>query len=395
MLGGLICAIVAAAVEFEAVGVDGLTIRGELRELSPERIALQTTGGDLRSLPQSQVVRISQPGALPVASEPLGAWVQMTDGGRLLGKAFAAQAGVATIPLIGGETAKIPTAAIRAVRLKPMPPELVSAWEQLVEGNVKADCVVIREGAALDYLEGVLGDVGSESFAFTLDGEALNVKRAKAEGLIFFQARRAANEPPFCTITDSAGSRLVVATATVGDGALRLRTSGGVDLSLPLSHVVGIEFPAQYLTGFKPEAVEFTPRVPSAGAISQTVAQFYRPRFDRALEPGPLRLGGRDYLRGIAMRSRTEMTFLLPEPFTKFTAVAGLDDRVRPAGSVKLTIRGDDRVLFEQEISGRDEPVPISLDVSGVVRLKILVDYGADGSEAADHFDLCDPRLFQ
>ena len=62
---------------------------------------------------------------------------------------------------------------------------------------------------------------------------------------------------------------------------------------------------------------------------------------------------------------------------------------------MRLVIRGDDRVLFDREINGRDEPLPIALDVTGVVRLKILVDYGSDGSETADHLDLCDPRLFQ
>jgi hypothetical protein len=395
MLGGLVLAIVAATVEFDVVGVDGMTVRGELRELTSDRVVVRTSAGELKTLPQSQVVRISQPGVNPVAAEPLGAWVLLTDGGRLMGKGFSTAGGTATIPLIEAPDARIPTTAVRAVRLKPMPPEMVSAFDQLAAREVTADCVVIREGANLDYLEGVLGDFGPESFAFTLDGEGLTVKRAKAEGLIYYQARRAATEPPFCTISDAAGSKLVVAAAEVADGSVKLRTSNGAEWSLPLAHVVGIEFPAQYLSGFKPEAIEFTPRVPSSPTIAAAVAQFYRPRFDRAMGNGPLRLGGRDYARGLAIRSRTELTFLLPNPFSKFTATAGIDDRVRPAGRVKLVIRGDDRVLLEQEITGDDEPLPISLDVTGVVRLKILVDYGADDSESGDHLDLCDPRLYQ
>lgn len=394
MIGGVILAICAAAVEFDAVGVDGATVRGELRELSAERVVLRTASGQDRALPQSQVVRLSQPGALPVATEPLGAWVQLFDGGRLLGKSYETFDGIATVGLVGGKTTKLPVAAVRAVRLKPMSPEMVSQWERMVEDDPKADCVVIREGSALDYLEGVLGDFGPETFAFQLDGEALVVKRAKAEGLIYFHAKRAEPEPPFCFVTDTAGSRLAVASVAVSDDGLRLRTSGGVDLTLPPADVVGIEFPAQYLTGFKPESIVFTPRVPSSSALSSLVAEFNRPRFDRALEPGALRLGGREYRRGLAVRSRTEITFLLPEPFGKFTAVAGLDDRVRPAGSVRLVISGDDRTLFDRELSGADDPLPIALDVTGVVRLKILVDYGSDGSEAADHLDLCDPRLF-
>jgi hypothetical protein len=394
MIGGVILAICAAAVEFDAVGVDGATVRGELRELSPDRIVLRASSGEDRTLPQSQVVRLSQPGVLPVATEPLGAWIQLTDGGRLLAKSYETYDGIATVGLVGGESVKLPVSAVRAVRLKPMSPEMVSQWEQMVENDPQADCVVIREGSALDYLEGVLGDFGRETFAFTLDGEALTVKRPKAEGLIYFHAKRAEPESPLCSVTDGSGSKLAVASAVVTGDRLQMRTTGGVDLSLPLSAVVGVEFPAQYLTGFKPESIVFTPRVPSSSALAAVVAEFNRPRFDRALEPGLLRLGGREYRRGLAVRSRTEITFLLPEPFGKFTAVAGIDDRVRPSGAVRLVITGDDRTLLDRELSGQDEPLPIALDVTGVVRLKILVDYGADGSETADHLDLCDPRLF-
>lgn len=394
MMGGVILAICAAAVEFDAVGADGTTVHGELRELSADRIVLRTASGEDRTLPQSQVIRLSQPGALPAAAEPLGAWVRLADGGRLLGTSYQTADGTATIGLIGGGSARLPVAAIHAVRLKPLPPEMVSQWEQMIAADPQADCVVIREGAALDYLEGVLGDFGPETFAFTLDGEALSVKRTKAEGLIYFHAKRPPPEPPLCTVTDTAGSKLSVAAASVAGDKLQLRTGGGVDLSLSLSAVVAVEFPAQYLTGFKPESIVFTPRVPSSSALAALVSEFYRPRFDRALEPGPLRLGGREYRRGLAVRSRTEITFLLPEPFGKFTAVAGIDDRVRPGGAVRLVISGDDRVLLDRAVTGADDPLPIALDVTGVVRLKILVDYGADGAETADHFDLCDPRLF-
>jgi len=394
MLGSLILAMCAAAVEFDAVGVDGASVRGELRELSAERIVLRTASGEDRVLPPSQVVRLVQPGALPVASEPLNAWVNLVDGGRLMGVSYVATDGTATVGLPGGGEAKVPTSAIRGVRLKPMPPEVVSQWEHLAASDVKADCVVIREGAALDYLEGVLGDFGVESFTFSLDGEPLTVKRAKAEGLIYYHARRAEPEPPLCTVTDTSGSRILAAAASLAEGRLQLRTVGGVDLTLSPANVVGIEFPAQYLSALKPESVVFTPRVPSSAALAPLVAEFYRPRFDRALEPGPLRLGGREYARGLALRSRTEVTFLLPEAFSKFTAVAGIDDRIRPAGNVRLVIRGDDRPLFDQELRGTDAPLPIALDVTGVVRLTIFVDYGSDGTEDGDHFDLCDPRLF-
>ncbi len=399
MIACWLLTLVTAAVEFEAVTVDGMAVRGELREFTADQLVIRAADGD-RTLPLAQVVRLNRPGVLPVPLEPLGAWVQLTDGGRLLGRGYTTAAGTAAIPQADDLTLSVPTSAVQAVRVKPMSQEMVAQWEQIAASAVKADCVVIREENSLDYLEGVLGDFGPESFGFTLDGESLTVKRAKAEGLIYFHARRDPQASTFCKVIDVLGSQLNVASASLSVvegnvGQLRMQTTGGVELTWPLDRLSAIEFPAQYLSGFKPESVVYTPRMPSATAIAPSVSQFYRPKFDRAGDSGPLRMGGREYSRGIAIRSRTELTFLLPEPFAKFTATAGIDDRHRPGGNVRLVIRGDDRVLFEQSITGNDEPVAISLDVTGVVRLKILVDYGSDVSAAGDHLDLCDPRLFK
>ncbi len=71
-----------------------------------------------------------------------------------------------------------------------------------------------------------------------------------------------------------------------------------------------------------------------------------------------MRLAGREYSKGVAIHSRSEITWLLTEPFVKFSAVAGIDDRVRPHGNVRLTIHGDDRVLLEQTVQGTDAPFP-------------------------------------
>jgi hypothetical protein len=393
MLSGLLLLVLTAGVEFEAVGSDGSTVRGELRAFTADRVTLETPSGP-QNIPTSQLVRIAQPGVLPVSSEPLGAWLQLVDGSRLLGRSYSTAGGKAMVVVTDGVTVELPTAAVQAVRLKPMSPEVTAQWDGLAASPVKADCVVIREGGSLDFLEGVLGDVGPETFAFKLNDEDLNVKRAKAEGLIYFHAQRPTQTALVCTLADASGSHLNVAELSFADGAARLVTTGGVTATFPVARIALLEFPVRYLSGMKPESFAFTPRIPSPSAVAATVAQFYRPRFDVAPGRGPLRVGGREFAKGIVFRSRTEMTFLLPEPYSKFTAVAGIDDRRRPGGNVRLVIHGDDKLLFEQVLDGDDEPLPISLNLAGVARLKFLVDYGDDKAETGDQLDLCDPRLF-
>ncbi|MGC3969092.1 MAG: NPCBM/NEW2 domain-containing protein [Pirellulales bacterium] len=179
------------------------------------------------------------------------------------------------------------------------------------------------------------------------------------------------------------------------EGKLRLETPAGAELDLPLERVNSMVYPARYLTDFPAEQVVFETRVREPRAVADLVAKRYGPRFDKALEPGPLRLGGRDYHKGVALHSRSTVTWLLAEPFVKFTATVGIDDRVRPHGNAKLTIYGDDRVLFERNVQGSDAPAPIALDLTGVTRLKVTVDFGDDGIETGDYLDLCDARLYK
>ena len=75
--------------------------------------------------------------------------------------------------------------------------------------------------------------------------------------------------------------------------------------------------------------------------------QFYAPRFDRNFDGGPLQLGGTPYRKGLALHGRTELVYRLPDRFSRFRAVAGIDDAVRPGGKVRLVVRGDDKVLLD------------------------------------------------
>ena len=58
-------------------------------------------------------------------------------------------------------------------------------------------------------------------------------------------------------------------------------------------------------------------------------------------------------------------------------AVAGIDEELREQGRVQLRITGDGAVLFDEPVTRADEPIDLDLDIQGVRRLEILVDFGA------------------
>ena len=124
------------------------------------------------------------------------------------------------------------------------------------------------------------------------------------------------------------------------------------------------------------------------------LAQYYGLRQDRMAEGQPLRLGGEEYRKGLALHSRTMVVYRLPDRFRRFKAVAGIDDRVHPRGSVHLVIRGDERLLLEADVTGLDAPRQIDLDLTGVRRLSILVDFARE-LNVGDQLLLCEARVIK
>jgi hypothetical protein len=175
---------------------------------------------------------------------------------------------------------------------------------------------------------------------------------------------------------------------------LQWTTPAGVTVSQPCDDIARIDFSAgklRYLSDLKPDAVAWTPFFGGNEPLP-AMKQFYAPRFDRGFDSPVLRLGSVEYGKGIALHSRTELVYRLPERFSRFQAVAGIADSVRPGGKVRLVVRGDDKVLFESNFTGSDAPRPIDVAVTGVRRLTILVDFG-DGLHKGDHLLLCNARV--
>ena len=105
-----------------------------------------------------------------------------------------------------------------------------------------------------------------------------------------------------------------------------------------------------------------------------------------------MRLGGKQFSKGLALHSRTEAVYYLPGRFRRFCAVAGIDDDFRPRGNVRMILRGEGKTLWEATLAGAEQPRAIDVDVTGVRRLTILVDFTGD-LDAAGHAILGDARV--
>ena len=153
-----------------------------------------------------------------------------------------------------------------------------------------------------------------------------------------------------------------------------------------------------YLSDLEFELAECTPFI-ATRLPPKRILQLYAPRRDASFEGSGLWLGeGNDvqqYEKGLSIHSRSLLVFRLNEPYRK------LDGRGRAstaacadAAMCVLVIRGDDRELLRQTISGKEPPVPLDLNIEGVRRLEILVDFG-ETLDVADHLNLCNARIIK
>jgi hypothetical protein len=117
---------------------------------------------------------------------------------------------------------------------------------------------------------------------------------------------------------------------------------------------------------------------------------------DRAVRGSPLKVGGREYAKGIGTLSESQVSYRIFGRFSKFVASVGLDDGVRrqsPARAI-FEVRGDGKTLWKSDtVSRGSAAVPVNVDVSGVNELALVVtpvvqpNTDRDDSDPADWLD--------
>lgn len=374
--------IALSAVPVEVRPLAGPSLRGELSELSLEAVVLQTDGGPQR-LDVARLQEISAFDAAKPADRPVTVWVELIDGSLICSDNCTAVAGMATVSIMDGRKLPIRTAAIHAVRFRDYAsaPQLADRWRQIATAKASGDSLVVRRGDNLDQVTGVIRDLTDEIVYFESEGDVIQAKRAKLDGLLYYHPAIGELPRRSALVTEVSGTQWSVKSLHKANDRLEIVSVAGVPVSLPLTDLSRIDFSSgnsQWLDALEPESIQWRP--------------FIETKLTGAWLARPLLLAGQAYERGLRVQSRTELVYRLTGDFRQFQALVGMDDRIRPNGDVRLVVSGDDRELFSQTITGSDEPLPLSLDITGVKRLRILVDFG-EQVDIADFLNLCDARI--
>jgi hypothetical protein len=388
--------------EVAAKLLDETEVRGQLTELSTTRVTLRSaeksqsfTDEQLGSLIFTEIVKIPPHDA---------ARIKLVDGSDLVATEWKLADGKVEWKSPLDAAATTPIADVAILRLQATPDALGERWRQISAASATGDRIVIRKGdTTLDSVEGIVRGATADKIQFEIDGEVSQVDRKKVFALLFYHKAGRSLGKPACTSSDYSNMHFATAALALEGDHVAITTLTGQKFVRPFDKMSRVDFAAAkttYLSDLTPESTEWTPLV---GPATPELTKMFEPKTDRALLGGPLQLPRREgrqttsaanYAKGLALHSRTKIVYRLPREFRTFGAIAGIDSRMRPAGAVKLVISGDDKQLFSAAVTGKDEPQPLSLDVRGVRRLTIFVDYG-EGLDVADHLDLANARLVE
>jgi hypothetical protein len=399
---------VAAPANVTATKLDGTNVTGKLQSWTADGVEI-STGKAKQSIPAADLLALQfGKGSTEDAGRPI---VELVDGSVFpIASATLAdkQWNVELRPAAGKAVATgIPLDAVRGIRWQPLDAEVLPQWQEIRGLALPSDLVVVlkRGGKSLDYLECTIGEVTADEVEFKLDGESMRVPRAKVAGVILFRGE--AKAPTSASVvTGLDGLRIAAKSLAVREDMVIATTLSGFKVEWPVASVMNVDLSAGkvvFLSDTKPASADWKPLV-GLPKEAKRATKFGDARFNQsgyggrlALSvPGDTEVGTSDetksYAKGLALRSHSELLYRLPEGYGRFLAIAGIDPAASSNGNVMLTIFCDDRLLTEAAISGRDAPLPIELDVAGVKRLRIVVDYGQN-LDTGDWLNLCNARL--
>ncbi|MDR0270671.1 NPCBM/NEW2 domain-containing protein [Paenibacillus sp.] len=101
------------------------------------------------------------------------------------------------------------------------------------------------------------------------------------------------------------------------------------------------------------------------------------------------------YLDGLDSSKKFSVDYNLNGKNKKFTGYLGVEDTTKNyAGSVKVTFEGDDNEISSYVIKGGDNPLPINVDLTGVLKFRILFEVVDGGSIMPVYAAIGEPKLF-
>lgn len=406
-----IAAIAIASCEVTVRTVDGSSVEGKLASWDQSGLALSASSGPLRRITREDLAEITFRSPESVAATLPTMKVELVDGSVIPAEGCDVQNHELRInsPVGAGEQPEwtLPVNLVNAIRFDLSATDQDDSWRLLTHRERTSDLLVVhkKSSGTLDFVEGVIQQISAETVTIKLDEEPTDVPREKAFGVVFYH--RESSEAPERPIKVHGLHQLLLVAQDVSfdDEIIEVELFGGGKIQLLPESVTKIEFANSSAANLVDLEIDVSSarwrpyfQLPSD---SKLLAEWGQPRVNESFHGEPLRLlvSGEDaqptirgFERGLAMRSRSEATYQLPQGVTGLEAFVGIDPAAHADSEALLLIEADGEPLGEWRLSSNEPATSIRVEVSGKRKLRLLVDYGS-GTDTGDIVHICEPRL--
>ncbi len=417
---GTMSQVAVAQVETAHVSVrtaDGGTLSAELMAIDGQLVELKTDQTD-QTDQKSQFINFDSIESITFDNQrstqnaSAGTFqCQLADGSLINGASISISGSEVQIELAAGGRIELAKSSLRYLLLfnSTTNPKTRQQWNEfLTTFSSTSDAIIASKNESLQAIEGVVGDVTEAGFQFAMGERAVTVRAEKLTGVCFYRADREFPEP-VCEIRLVNGSGIAVQQAVYVEEVLNCVTCTGDQISLPIDQVTQLNFAAGrtiYLSDLVPTTNAWLPLVASPANLDALV-KLNSAIADQAFSGQPLTLRNtpadglglavttQTYAKGFAIAGGGRLAFNLNGQFKRLTALVGFDPETEGLeGNVRLEFRVDDKKVINEVLQNREvtRPLPVDIDVEGVQRLVIRVDYH-DRRSVGDRIHIVEARV--
>ena len=322
---------------------------------------------------------------------PLDARIYLTGDEQLFGKLESLGEESLTLTTPWGDRLDVPMTRVIGVYMGMADhKESPEAFAKRLKARGGEDLLLARaKDGEVVAIAGVVETAKANKLTFRYQDKPRSLPLKGVEGFVL--AARPDPKPPAevrPTFTMAGGIVVSGRWTALGAEAWKVETPWGQALKLPAADVRSVRFRGgqmTYLSDLVPSAVEETPYFGRRTAY----------RKDVGLSGDPLKMDGRAYDRGLAVHSRSVLTYDLDRRYATFEATVGFDDAAKKKGRVECRVFADGKELYANpDLRGDAPPVRLALPVAGAEQLQLVVDFGPD-EDTGDRVIWGDARLYR
>ncbi|GJM24685.1 MAG: hypothetical protein DHS20C16_11000 [Phycisphaerae bacterium] len=380
----------AYATQITLTDVDGTTSVGKFISLSIDHATWQFDGEE-RATPLEDLAKITFHRRHDQNRIPRPCMAYPKAGGQLSGAVLESMPDGVIIRTTFAERFEIPFADLRAITFEEQgwPTEVRSRFETALDSaQAGEDILLARSEKAADgvrAIHGVLVELGPTAGEFRFNDRARRIRLEKIHALVFAASLDSISAAQ-STLRLASGDAFAGSLGSIEDGQLTFSTSFKQTVTCAIDDV-------ESLTLNGDRIIYLDTLEPHSHSSSGVVHDGWTFRKNRNVFNKTMRMDGVAFEHGIGVHAHSEIQYRLAGAYETFAATIGLDDAVRPSGSVSFKIMVDGKIAYDgKPMTGSERAVPVNVSVAGAEWLTLIVE-SADRADVGDWANWASARL--